>query len=299
MKQRLLIFALALACLAPAPRCAIIKNGDVLDIRVQEHPEYSGIFAVGENGQIDHPLLADEPIVNVSTAELMRDLMLRMAKYIANPIVSVTIVENPEISVMMLGQVAKPGPAKACDNVTLQEALAAAGGPAKTADLSRVKIVRKDKTDQQAEYYDFDAFLKNGNLDAMPRLHDHDNVILIDKKQSTSVKVIGAVQKPGFFEPEERINLFELIYLAGGPAEKADLSRVRRFFKHDGKTMEEVVDVQNYIDRGAMDDIPLVNSGDVVIVYTKWFDWRTVLTILNNTLLFIVTVQAFSGVFKR
>jgi protein involved in polysaccharide export with SLBB domain len=299
MKQRLVAFALILVCLAAAPWCAIIKSGDVLDIRVQEHPEYSGTFAVGENGQIDHPLLADESVVNVSTAELMRDLMLQLAKFIVNPMVSVAVVENPEITVMMLGQITKPGPTKAYDNVTLQEALAAAGGPVKSADLSRVKIVRKDKTDQQAEYYNFDTFLKSGDLDAMPRLHERDNVILIDKKQSTKVKVIGAVQKPGFFEPEEQINLFELIYLAGGPAEKADLSRVRRFFKNDGKTMEEVVDLQNYIDKGAMDNIPIVNSGDVIIVYAKWFDWRTVLTILNNTLLFIVTVQAFSGVFKH
>ena len=80
MRQRLLTFALVLACLAAAPRSAIIKSGDVLDIRVQEHPEYSGTFAVGENGQIDHPLLADETIVNVSTAELMRSEERRVGK---------------------------------------------------------------------------------------------------------------------------------------------------------------------------------------------------------------------------
>jgi hypothetical protein len=47
-----------------------------------------------------------------------------------------------------------------------------------------------------------------------------------------------------------------------------------------------------------MDKIPEVNPGDVIIVYSKWFDWKTMLAVLNNTLLIIVTIQAFAGVFK-
>jgi hypothetical protein len=101
------------------------------------------------------------------------------------------------------------------------------------------------------------------------------------------------------FSLKEKMNLFEVIYLAGGPSEKADLSRVRRFTKNtDGKVIEEIVDIRNYIDGGRMENIPEVNEGDVIIVYSKWLDWKTTLTVLNNTLLFIVTIQAFAGIFK-
>ena len=92
--------------------------------------------------------------------------------------------------------------------------------------------------------------------------------------------------------------MFEMIYLAGGPAEKADLSRVRKLSQHDGKTLEEVIDVQTYIDKGQMDNIPQVAEGDVLIVYTKWFDGKLFLEIVQNTLLFLVTIQAFRGAFK-
>jgi len=289
---------LGLLLFAAVSEAAVIKAGDVIAITVQGHPEYSGNFIISENGTCDYPLLSDEIISNVSTAELMRDLTLRLAKYLDNPQVTIAINEHPEITVTLLGQIANPGPVKAYDGVTLQEAIKMGGEPTKQADFARVKIVRKNAPANQAEFCNLDTFMLDGNLDLLPRLHDGDQVIVLTKKRSTNVKVIGAVQRPGFFEPEEKVNLFELIYLAGGPAEKADLSRVRRFFKHDGKTMEEVVDLQAYIDKGTMDEIPMVNEGDVVIVYTKWFDWRTLLTILNNTLLFIVTIQAFSGVFK-
>ena len=58
------------------------------------------------------------------------------------------------------------------------------------------------------------------------------------------------------------------------------------------------LNVQSYIDRGEMKSVPKVAEGDVVIVYARWYDWKTVLSVLNNVLLIIVTLQAFGGVFK-
>jgi protein involved in polysaccharide export with SLBB domain len=106
------------------------------------------------------------------------------------------------------------------------------------------------------------------------------------------------VNKPGFFDLEEEITVFELIYMAGGPAERADLSHVRRIYDRGGKTMEEIVNVQSYIDKGEMNNVPKVTEGDIIIVYARWYDWKTILSILNNVLLFLVTLQAFGGVFK-
>lgn len=275
---------------------AIIKRGDVIDVNVMEHPEFSGRYTVDENGAIDYPLLADEVVVNISTSELMNDLTFRLAKHIDNPLVLVSVVEKPEITVVVLGQVAIPGPVKCYLGATLQEVLVLAGGPTEKADLSKIKIVPKDGSNENARFFDLNSFLEKGNMDEMPKLEAEDNIILLSLEHTNKIKVIGGVRKPGFFELEGKMNLFEVIYIAGGPAEKADLSRVRRFFKHEGKTMEEIVDVQSFIDDGKMDEIPMVNEGDVIIVYTKWFNWKTLLSILNNTLLFIVTIIAFSEI---
>jgi protein involved in polysaccharide export with SLBB domain len=277
---------------------AIIKNGDVLDIVVQAHPEFSGRFTVGETGTIDYPLVADQVIVNVTTSELMNDLTLRLAKHIDNPLVIISVVEKPEIAVFVLGQVKVPGPVKTYMGATLQEVLQLAGGPLPTADLQKVKIVKKNGSSENAESFDLMSFLQNGNLDGMPRLKPDETVVVPSQKGGRKVKVIGAVTKPGFFDLEEGVTVFELIYLAGGPAERADLSHVRRVFDRDGKSIEEIINVQSYIDKGEMNSVPKVTEGDIIIVYAHWYDWKTVLSILNNVLLFIVTVQALSGAFK-
>ncbi len=276
-------------------QAAIIKSGSVIDIQVQSHPEFSGRFTVNEQGTIEYPLLADEIINNITTSELMSELTFKLAKHIDNPLVLISLVEKPNITVSVLGQVVNPGPIETYYGATLQEVIKLAGGPTEFADLQQVKIIRKGGSDMTAQFFNLKEFLKQGRFDEMVRLEPDDIVILLSQERMRKVKVIGAVNKPGFFDLEEKINIFELIYLAGGPAEKADLSRVRRFFKSEGKTIEEVINIQSYIDKGSMDKIPFVEEGDVIIIYSKWFDWKIFMSILSNVLLFVVTIQSLSG----
>jgi len=297
MKTRLIGITLVLCAFAAS--AAIIRTGNVLDIVVQGHPEFSGIFTVSETGTIDYPLLADEIVTNITTSDLMNDLTLKLAKHIVNPLVVIAIVEKPAIVVYVLGQVKMPGPVKTYEGATLQEVLAGAGGPLETANLEKIKIVHKNSSEESAEYFNMTQFMSTGSLVDMPKLKQDDIIILLSEQKSNKVKVIGAVNKPGFFDLTEKLNLFEIIYLAGGPSERGDLSKVKRFSQTaGGKSVEEVINVQSYLDKGEMDNIPQVASGDIIIVYARWYDWRTILSVLSNVLLFVVTIQAFGGVFK-
>jgi protein involved in polysaccharide export with SLBB domain len=288
----------ALLMFVVVTQAAIIRTGDVLDIVVQAHPEFSGTFTVTETGTIDYPLLADEVVTNITTSELMNDLTLKLAKHIDNPLVVIAIVEKPVIVVTVLGQVKTPGPVKTYLGATLQEVLLAAGGPLENANLEKIKIVHKNMSEDNAEYFNLKEFMSTGTLSNLPKLKPDDTIILLAEAKSNKVKVIGSVNKPGFFDLTEKMNLFEIIYLAGGPAERGDLSKVRRFSQVNGKSNEEVINVQSYLDKGEMDNIPQVAPGDIIIVYARWYDWRTILSVLSNVLLFAVTIQAFGGVFK-
>lgn len=298
MKRILQLGLMALACCAVVAGASIIKSGDVLDIVVQGHPEFSGRFQVTEIGTIDYPLFADEQVINVTTSELMNDLTLKLVKHIDNPLVVISIIAKPEILVYVLGQVKIAGPVKTYEGVTLQEVLQLAGGPLETANIERVKILHKNMPDESAEYFNLKAFLVNGNMADMPKLKADDTIILLAEQKSSKVKVIGAVNKPGFFDVPEKTNIFELIYLAGGPTERGDLSRIRRFSQQNGKTVDEVINVQAFLDKGEMDKMPVISPGDVVMIYERWYDWRTALAVLNNVLLFIVAIQALTGALK-
>ncbi len=289
-----ILILVAISVHTPAS-AAVITEGDVLKIRVQSHEEFSGRYTVSQNGTIDYPLIADENIIGLTTSELMVELTYRLARHIENPLVIVTPVDKPEIMVTVLGQVTNPGPVITYLGASVQEVIQLAGGPSEWADIEKVKIQHAGQSDSEAEYFNLREFMNKGSLDEMPTLGPDDVVVLLSEERNRKVKVIGAVHKPGFFDLEEKVNVFELIYLAGGPTEKADLSRVRRFFKNEEKTVEEVIDIQKFLDDGNMDKIPTVHEGEVIIVYSRWFDWTKLLAIMNNVLLFIVTIQSIRG----
>lgn len=286
-------------CFCLHSSAALIKVGDVLDIQVQSHAEFSGKYTVHQNGTIEYPLLADEVVASISTSELMNELTYRLARHIENPLVLISIVAKPDITVTVLGNVVNPGPVETYLGATLQEAIKRAGGLTENANLDSIKIIHKGGRDQSAEYFNLQQFMKTGSIDAMPFLQADDIIVVLEQNRARKVKVIGAVAKPGFFDLEEKVTVFELIYLAGGPAEKADLSRVRRFFTVDNRTREEIINIQSYIDKGEMDRIPFVDEGDVIIVYSRWFDWKMIMNILSNVLLFIVTIQSLRGAVSK
>ena len=200
------LFALSIALLAAgAPLWgAVIKSGDMLEILVVQHAEFSGRYTVNENGTIDYPLLADAPIANSTTSELMNDLTLRLARHIDNPLVLISIVQKPEIGITVLGQVLKPGPVVSYPGASLQEVIQGAGGPlAESADLEHVKISHKSHQ-PSTESCNLKDFLIDGDVEKLPQLFAGDCIVVPAQQKTRKVKVIGAVQKPDSFPSRER-----------------------------------------------------------------------------------------------
>ena len=107
--SRIAVYLMAVCVIVNA---GIIRNGNVLDIQVIGHPELSGRYVVGDDGKIDYPLIADEKISDISTTELTNELTFKLARNFDNPLVLISIVENPEIEITVLGEVLKPGVVK-------------------------------------------------------------------------------------------------------------------------------------------------------------------------------------------
>lgn len=286
----LLILMLSTVCLAD-----ILQPGDVLDILVSDHPELTKTVIIKEDGTIDYPLFEDKPISEMSTDEVRELLTFRLAKNIENPFVIISKTKDVPILVRVLGQVAKPGMVKLIKGATLQEVINASGGPTDFANLVSIKIIREKGSDADALYVNYRDFLEKGELSVLPEIRHNDTVILLAAPRNLKVKILGSVSKPGYYSIQGQTNLFDAIYLAGGPAEKADLSRVRHILKDGEKDVDQVVDLQRYIDKGNMDDIPLVNEGDVIIVYKRFFSWSVFLNIVRDTVMIFTAYKVLTA----
>ncbi len=292
-----LVRALAIVSLVTLPCAAgILRAGDALEIFVADHKELTRRVLVAADGTIDYPFFADRSVLGLTPEEVSDLLTFRLAKNIANPFVLVTTLRSLPIAVRVLGQVKKPGLVELPQGSSLQEVLGAAGGPTEFANLADIRVVREKSSEADAIRVNFKSFMENGSLSALPEIRSNDTVILLSEPRDLKIKVLGCVGHPGYYTIQGQTTVFDAIYLAGGPEEKANLAKVRHVLRtDDGKTLDQIVDLQKYIDKGRMDEIPTVNEGDAIIVYKKMFTWSTFLSFVRDGLMLFTAYHVFAG----
>jgi len=276
-----------------------IKPGDVLEISVAGSEALSKKVEVNENGTIDYPLLQDRPLTGLSVREVMDMLTLAVAKVEPNNMVVVNLLSEYKLKVSVLGQVKKPGMVLVNKGASLQEVLLASDVNAEFADFSNIKLIRKDKGFDDALTVDLEKFLSTGDPSVLPVVESGDTYIVLKAKQSKTVKILGAVRNPGFYAAAPNANLFDMIQVAGGQMDNADLTKVRHITTIDGKRTDTVTDLREFWeDLGATDRIPKVREGDMIIVYKKTITWTIFMDYIRDAVsLFTVylLIQSYSN----
>jgi protein involved in polysaccharide export with SLBB domain len=293
-------FWLALLFLIAMPlHATVIKAGMMLNIVVKNDKDLSQIVRVNDNGTIDYPLYQDVSVVDKTTSELQDILTYKLAKVVESPMVLVSVMTENPITLYVLGQVKKPGLVMVTPRSSLQEVLLAAGGNLESADLARVKLVHKNQGDENASYYDLQKFLSSGDLTLLPTLADGDRIILLSSKKSKYVKILGSVNKPGFYPISESASVFDMLYLAGGPSPDANMSKVRIISSPGGQKADFLLDMQKFIDNGKTEDLPLLSEGDMVIVYGKTITWTKTLEMARDIVALLTAWFVISSVLKK
>lgn len=295
----MLALLVLLSAAAFAPEAAIIKAGMTLNIIVKNDKDLSQMVRVNDNGTIEYPLYQDVSVIGKTTSELQDILTYKLAKVVEAPLVLVSVMTETPVSLFVLGQVIKPGLVQVPPKAGLQEVLLAAGGATDLADLNRVKLVRKNQGDENASFYDLQKFLNSGDLALLPSLEDGDRIIVLSSRKSKYVKILGSVNKPGFYPVNESASVFDMLYLAGGPSPDANMSKVRIIGSPGGQKADFLIDMQKFIDNGKTDDLPLVSEGDMVIVYGKTITWSKTLEITRDIVALITAWFVISSVMEK
>ena len=157
-----------------------IGPGDVLRVNVWKREELSQpALTVRPDGAITLPLVGEVPASGRGVDELATDLQQRLEKfYQERPPVTVQVVEVRSYKVYVMGEVARSGELGPNHPVTVLQALAMAGGFTRFATPSHVVIVRKDTRGERSIPFDYDAFLREGQLQQNLVLQSGDTVLV-------------------------------------------------------------------------------------------------------------------------
>lgn len=135
---------------APSPASAdyVIAPGDLVRIIVYNEPSMSGDFLVLPEGTIQLPLIGVVAAKGLTASQLSADILGKLRKGIlTEPRISVNLAQMR--SVFISGAVAKPGAYPFVPDMTVDMAVAVAGGYTDRGAHSRVVIRRSGEAERQ------------------------------------------------------------------------------------------------------------------------------------------------------
>ena len=267
-----------------------IKIGNVIEILVYGHEELSRPVMVKPEGTVDFPFLQNIPIDGLTIDELREIIVIQLSKYMnQKPLVSVILLETYPIEVTVLGRVFKPGAHQIKVNSTIQGAIGQAGGFLPGANLTEVKIIRKDyKSDTKEEFFiNLEKFLVTGDPDSLPQLKNGDVIMVPSYSGPSTVKVLGEVYRPGSFEINyDNDSLLDIIFMAGGLTKEANIKKVKLISINDKNKQEITIDLYTNFTSDDYKKIPKVKPGDIIFIPKKVFSWNKFIRLMRDITVF-------------
>jgi polysaccharide export outer membrane protein len=127
-----------------------LGSSDRLRVTVFGHPDLSGEFEVDGSGSISMPLIGQMRAIGLSTVELETAIADKLSDgYVLNPRVSAEVINYRPFYI--LGEVGRPGEYPYTSGLTVQNAVAAAGGFTYRAN-KRAVFIKSIDSDQEILY---------------------------------------------------------------------------------------------------------------------------------------------------
>ena len=155
-----------------------VKPGDVLSISVWKEPDLQKETLVRPDGSFSFPLVGEVDAKGKTVADLNKLMMQRLAKYIADPVVTVSIQEIKGNKVYVIGQVNKPGEFIMNPSVDVMQALSMAGGTTPFANLGDIVVLRRTATGKQSLPFHYNDVVKGRRMDQNIDLQAGDVVVV-------------------------------------------------------------------------------------------------------------------------
>jgi polysaccharide export outer membrane protein len=160
---------------SPASNEYLIGIGDVVSIHVFGHDEMTLRQRVRSDGRVSVLLIGDVEAKGKHPSALKAELEGRLKDYFVNPSVVVNIEETQPLTVLIMGEVSRPGSYALDLDPRLAHALALGGGLTDYASRSSIYVVRSEPTPMRVRF-NFVSISRNVGGAADFQLHRGDLV---------------------------------------------------------------------------------------------------------------------------
>lgn len=282
-----------------------IGVGDLLEVEIWQQPELSTTVSVYSDGTVILPIIGSVKVDKMTPTRAADLISKKLSTF--NPRISqvtVRVIEFNSKSLFVLGEVATAGRYGFENIPDLVAVLTEAGGPTEEAALSDIIVLRANPSRQdsskngRALTVDLEKIINGGNLNLLPSLKPGD-LIWVPRVSSrlgaNRVSIFGEVNTAGVYTIGSDTDLLDLILLAGGPTEEADLGRVKLIRTMKGSVM---INLGSYLRKGEKNMIPRLNPDDIVVVSRKSRFWSNLWNGFRETVMVLGTLVGIYLVYQ-
>jgi polysaccharide export outer membrane protein len=221
----------------------LVGPHDVLNIVVFGEEDLKRQVTLDSGGSFDFPYAGRIEASGLTARAIGNEVATKLKSFYVNPQVTVEVAKFRSQNVFVFGQVHAPGQYALTGNMSILEAIAAAGSPT-TAAASHVVVSRPSGSEPRlpnAEAGGGSSFrvtmkeLQSGQLPAGFKLRDGDTVTI---PKAESIFVTGQVKMPGPYVMDGELTVMQAIAMAGGATDKGAPNRLRIFRSIEGKQQE-------------------------------------------------------------
>lgn len=181
--------------------------------------------------------------------------------------------QAPERSIYIMGAVGRPGRYAMTPAMGFLDVLTAADGPTDKADLRNVRVSHRHRGGARVSTVNLARYFAVGDDALLPKVRAGDVIFVpdrnkewLDDPKEATVRVLGAVHKPGRYRFTDEMTILDLLAEAGGPTPSALQSRI--LVANIGCCTEEarMFDLLSFAKTADTRRLPIVRPGDTVYV---------------------------------
>src|SRR5215471_10610953 len=155
----------------------VIGADDTLEVSVWKEPDLTVKLPVRPDGKISLPLLNDIPAAGLTPMQLKDSITEKLKKYIADPRVTVVVTAMNSRRIFVTGEVLHTGPMPLLPNMTILQALSAAGFT-QFANLKNIYLLRTENGRQVKMPFNYKEVVKGNHPEQNFMLKPGDTVVV-------------------------------------------------------------------------------------------------------------------------
>ena len=156
-----------------------LKPGDSLEVSVWREEVLDRELFVLPDGSITFPLAGRIEVEGLSTPEVEKLVADALAEYLAEPVVTVSVVATGGNRVFLVGKIANPGPVVLSGPTTISQVLSVIGAFDRFADEDEIKILRGIGKEAKYIHFDYDDLIDGENPEKASMLLEAGDVIIV------------------------------------------------------------------------------------------------------------------------